>query len=140
MADTKRPEDPFAKLSGLRTDQKLFESHRIPDQKKERAEQVTQEPTQNDTRKVTQNPTQVSKKVSSPASKRNQDQPSTEDIEDLAYRLRKDNKVRVNADVPREWKDRLDDLAHRLKVGKYELMLYVIAKFFEEEQPPEGGG
>ena len=52
---------------------------------------------------------------------------STEEIESLSFGLRKEAKVRINADVPTEWKDLLDDLAHQLKVGKYELLLYMIA-------------
>lgn len=52
---------------------------------------------------------------------------STEEIESLSFELRKDAKVRINADVPIGWKDLLDNLAHQLKVGKYELLLYMIA-------------
>ena len=52
---------------------------------------------------------------------------NTEEIEKFAFDLRKKPKVRVNADVPAEWKDQLDSLAHQLKVGKYELLLYMIA-------------
>jgi hypothetical protein len=96
--------------------------------KAEVTQELTQAPTQKSTRKVTQ------------VSKRQVNLPQTETIEDWAYRLRKVSKVRVNADVPREWKERLDDLAHRLKVGKYELMLYVIGEFLGEGQPPEDGG
>ena len=135
MASPKRPVDPFAKLADLATDQKLFESHRLPNPPKASEKPATQKPTQ----LATQNLTQISKKVSTPSHKQSPSQPATEEIEDLAYHLRKVNKVRVNADVPREWKDRLDDLAHQLRVGKYELMLYVIATFLGEEQPPEGG-
>src|SRR5438132_736011 len=130
MADARKPEDPFAGLSGVMTDQKLFESHRLPSQQEKFEERVTQELTQKDTQtsaqKVTRNPTQVSKKVSNVLNKRSHDLPAADEVEDLAYRLRKENKVRVNADVPAEWKERLDDLAHKLRVGKYELMLYVI--------------
>ena len=134
MANPKRPVDPFAKIADLATDQQLFEAHRLPNPPKASDKHTTQKPTQGST----QNLTQISKKVSTSSNKRSPVQPTTEEIEDLAYHLRKVNKVRVNADVPREWKDRLDDLAHQLRVGKYKLMLYVIAKFLGEEQPPKG--
>jgi hypothetical protein len=78
--------------------------------------------------------TQLSKRLSKKVSK----SPSTEEIEQLAFSLRKVVKVRVNADVPTEWKERLDDLAHTLKVGKYDLMLYVIAQFLGEGERSEG--
>jgi hypothetical protein len=66
----------------------------------------------------------VSKKVSNPL--------STEGIETLVFRLRKIPKSRVNADIPQAWKDRLDDMAHHLKVGKYDLLMFIIALFLGE--------
>jgi hypothetical protein len=74
---------------------------------------------QKDTQKVTQISKSLSSFLSNP--------PSTENIEKLNFQLRKIAKVRVNADIPLEWKDQLDDLAHTLRVGKYELLLYMIA-------------
>ncbi len=71
------------------------------------------------TQKDTQPVTQISSILSKP--------PSTEAIEQLSFELRKTAKVRVNADIPQEWKDKLDDLTHKLRVGKYEFMLYLIA-------------
>lgn len=80
----------------------------------------------------TQKSTQVSKRISKPLSKTMSKIPTTDDIETLAFRLRKIPKSRVNADIPADWKERLDDLAFRLRVGKYDLMLYVIAYFLGE--------
>lgn len=51
---------------------------------------------------------------------------STEDIELLAFELRKVRKVKVNTEVPEVWKDKLDTMAHKLKVGKYDLVMYII--------------
>ena len=78
-----------------------------------------EQPTQKFTQKDTQPVTQISSILSKP--------PTTEAIEQLNFELRKIPKVRVNADIPPEWKDKLDDLAHKLRVGKYEFMLYLIA-------------
>lgn len=76
---------------------------------------------QNATQKVTQAPTQISNFLSKSL--------RTEDIEQLNFELRKVSKVRVNADVPHEWKKLIDDLAHELGVGKYELLMYVIGLY-----------
>jgi hypothetical protein len=73
-------------------------------------------------------PTYLSKGLSKLLSKKL----STEDIEDLTYQLRKVQKFRVNADVPLAWKDQLDETAHRLKVGKYELLMYIIGDYLGE--------
>lgn len=78
----------------------------------------------------TQEVTQVSKRLSKPLSKGHA--PTTDEIENLAFSLRKITKARVNADIPLEWKKRLDDLAHQLEVGKYDLMLFIIARFLDD--------
>ena len=78
---------------------------------------------------ITQNSTQASKRMSKPLSKKLSKLPTTIEIEDLTYSLRRDHKTRVNADIPDKWKEELDDTAHLLKVGKYELLLFVIAEF-----------
>ena len=62
---------------------------------------------------------------------------STDAMEGLSFGLRKTPKVRVNADVPAKWKEELDNIAHEKKVGKYELLLYVIAVFLGKERPEE---
>lgn len=92
-------------------------------EKKER--KPTQDSTQKDTQNVTQHITQKVTQVSKVLSKL----PSTNDIEALYFSLRKEQKSRINADVPQEWKRELDTIANELEVGKYELILYVIAQF-----------
>src|SRR6185503_759416 len=95
-------------------------------------EKESKEVTQKSTQKITYDATQTITQKVTHISKRLEAYLTTEQVEDLDYSLRKIAKVRVNADVPLEWKDRLDDLAYKLKVGKYELMLYVIASFLGE--------
>ena len=79
----------------------------------------------------TQKVTQISKRVS----KRLSNLPSTEEIETFVFQLRKTPKVRANADIPQEWKKRLDDAAHELGVGRYDLLMYIIADFLGELEP-----
>lgn len=62
---------------------------------------------------------------------------STDAIESLTFELRKIPKTRVNADIPNEWKERLDDLAHELRVGKYELILYIIGVYLGKIKSPD---
>jgi hypothetical protein len=83
-------------------------------------------------KKPTQKVTQISKGLSKPLSKKISKPLSTEAIETLVFQLRKVNKSRVNADIPQAWKDRLDDMAHHLKVGKYDLLMFIIAWFLGE--------
>ena len=59
---------------------------------------------------------------------------STEEIELLAFRLRKDWKTKINTEVPEEWKKELDNLAHRLQVGKYDLLMYIVGQFLGKTQ------
>ena len=59
-----------------------------------------------------------------------------EAVELLAFRLRKTPKVKVNAEVPLAWKTQLDDLAHALHIGKYELVMYIIAHFLGKTDEP----
>ncbi len=77
------------------------------------------------TQKSTYKSAQISKGLSNPLSK----SISTDDVELLDFELRKIRKFRVNADIPEDWKEELDSLAFRLKVGKYELLTFVIGQF-----------
>lgn len=58
--------------------------------------------------------------------------PTTDDVEELTFQTRRDPKIKVNTEVPERWKARLDDIAHQLKVGKYELVAYIIGQFLGE--------
>ena len=64
----------------------------------------------------------------------------TEAIEAFSFGIRKRRKVRVTADIPVEWRKMLDDFAHELQVGKYELVAYIIADFLGKTDGEEGVG
>lgn len=114
----------FAQLEEERVRQRDTLSGSSPSQQ-EPSEREEKEPTQ----KVTQSSKRLSKPLSKGLSKSSSQNVSTDVIETLAFQLRKHPKFRVNADIPKEWKDELDDMAYRLKVGKYDLMTYIIAQF-----------
>jgi hypothetical protein len=61
-----------------------------------------------------------------------EDLPTTDVVEMLTFSTRRDTKVKVNTEVPEIWKTKLDDIAHQLKVGKYELLAYIIGDFLDE--------
>lgn len=86
-------------------------------------EKVAQIPAQ----KFEQTVEQVSKPVSSEA------------IEVLAFqlRLRKVNMRKVNTNLPEEWKDEIEEMAYKLHVGKYDLVMYMIGSFLGKVDPPK---
>jgi hypothetical protein len=86
---------------------------------------VTPQALETQEKKVTYKPTQISKDLSKSLSKTI----STDDVELLDFQLRKVHKFRVNADIPEEWKEELDTLGFKLKVGKYELVTFIIGQF-----------
>ena len=90
-----------------------------------------------DAHKDAQNIEQVSKGVSKPLSKALSKGLSQDAIEELAFRLRKTPQAKINATIPLGWKDKLDDLAYRLKVGKYDLLTYVVGVLLGEVDQPE---
>ncbi|MBX3082090.1 MAG: hypothetical protein KF716_10690 [Anaerolineae bacterium] len=55
--------------------------------------------------------------------------PTAEEIEMMTFSLRKERKGKVNTTIAETWKEELDAIAFELKVGKYELLEYVIGSF-----------
>ncbi len=92
---------------------------------------------QKDAQKPAQKVEQISKTASKPLSKELRKLLSQDAIEELAFTLRKTPQGKVNANIPHEWKEDLDDLAFRLKVGKYELLTYIIGVFLGKVEAPE---
>lgn len=54
--------------------------------------------------------------------------PPADVIEEMVFRLRKEPKVRVNGDLPEQWKKDLDECAHQVGVGRYHLVMYAVGK------------
>ena len=55
-----------------------------------------------------------------------------EDIELMTFQLRKQHKSKVNTEIVDDWKGQLDALAFSLKIGKYELLEFIIGAFLGE--------
>lgn len=47
----------------------------------------------------------------------------------MTFKLRAIAKKRVTADIPEDWRDALFELAHEHKVGKYELIAFILGRF-----------
>lgn len=54
--------------------------------------------------------------------------PTADEVEEMVFRLRKEPKIRINADFPEDWKKELDEYAHTASVGKYHLVMYAVGK------------
>ncbi len=57
---------------------------------------------------------------------------TAEDIETMTFELRKERKTKVNTVIVDAWKEEIDRLAFQLKVGKYELLEFIIGSFLEK--------
>lgn len=55
--------------------------------------------------------------------------PTRDEIQGFSFRLRDELKVKVQAEVPHQWQQELDDLARQLNVKKLELYRYIIGDF-----------
>lgn len=63
------------------------------------------------------------------------DLPPSEAIEWLRFQTRHTPKSKLNTTVPAIWKVKLDQIAQRLGVGKYDLLAYIIGEFLDEVPP-----
>lgn len=54
--------------------------------------------------------------------------PTADEVEEMMFGLRKEVKVRVNGDMPEDWKKALDEYAHTHSLGKYSLVMYAVGK------------
>ena len=66
--------------------------------------------------------------------------PSRDDIQEFSFRLRDELKVKVQAEVPHQWQQELDDLARQLNVKKLELYRYIIGDFLGKVEQPDSTG
>ena len=60
--------------------------------------------------------------------------PTREEIQEFSFRLRDDLKVKVQAEVPHQWQDELEDMARALDVKKLELYRYILGEFLGKVQ------
>ncbi|MCZ7554612.1 MAG: hypothetical protein M5U05_18875 [Anaerolineales bacterium] len=107
-------------------------------------EESTQESTWKTTREPTVKPTPVldnSRDIPRENSREVvRDLPSRDDIQGFSFRLRDELKVKVQAEVPHEWQQELDDLARQLNVKKLELYRYIIGDFLGKVEQPDSTG
>lgn len=107
-------------------------------------EESTQESTWKTTREPTVKPTPVihnSRDIPREKSREIvRDLPSRDDIQGFSFRLRDELKVKVQAEVPHEWQQELDDLARQLNVKKLELYRYIIGDFLGKVEQPDFTG
>ena len=54
--------------------------------------------------------------------------PPADVVEEMMFRLRKVTKVRVNGDMPEDWKKEMDEYAHQAGIGRYSLVMYAVGK------------
>lgn len=66
--------------------------------------------------------------------------PTRDDIQEFSFRLRDELKVKVQAEVPHQWQQELDDLARELNVKKLELYRYIIGDFLGKVEQPGSTG
>jgi hypothetical protein len=106
-----------------------------PDSKPETArsgeQQKTEKSTQEDTSvrgssrvKARVRPRQTSREKS-------RDLPTRDEIQEFSFRLRDELKarVKVQAEVPHQWQEELDEVARQLRVKKLELYRFILGEF-----------
>lgn len=107
-------------------------------------EESTQESTWKTTREPTVKPTPaLDSSRDIPREKSREvvrDFPSRDAIQEFSFRLRDELKVKVQAEVPHEWQQELDDLARQLNVKKLELYRYIIGDFLGKVEQPDSTG
>lgn len=55
--------------------------------------------------------------------------PTRDEIQEFSFRLRDELKVKVQAEVPHQWKGELDEVARKIGVRKLELYRFIIGEF-----------
>ena len=137
MAD-KRPEDPFAKLADLATDQRLFSQQTIyrgaAQGEKDDQKRSTPVPTSKATHRR-ETPRGQSREASSDSLRENlRNLPSRDEVQEFTFHLRDELKVKVQAEVPHQWQKELEDMARQLDVKKLELYRFIIGEFLGKVQ------
>lgn len=92
-------------------------------------EKKQQESTRKDTQKTTPKITHARDSSRELPREPVQDLPTRDEIQEFSFRLRDELKVKVQAEVPHEWQDELEDVARDLKVKKLELYRFIFGEF-----------
>ena len=91
------------------------------------------------TRKVTSNATQpreyAREKSREESHEQPRDLPTRDEIQEFNFRLRDERKGKVQAEVPYEWQEELEQIALELRVKKLELYRYIYGVFLGKVKP-----
>ncbi len=97
----------------------------VAQKSEQKVEQVNEQISRQLSKQVTKSPDEKSRKALSK-------QITTQSVEDMSYQLRRVLKNKVSAEIPEQWKRKLDGIAVDLNVGRYELVTYIIGLFLGE--------
>ena len=61
--------------------------------------------------------------------RKSRDLPTRDEIQGFSFRLRDELKVKVQAEVPHQWQNELEEIARELNVKKLELYRFIIGEF-----------
>lgn len=89
----------------------------------------TRKTTPNSTSKRDSSRTQPRQLLRESSREKRLDYPTRDEIQEFSFQLRDSLKVKVQAEVPHEWQDELEDIARDLKVKKLELYRYILGEF-----------
>ncbi len=93
--------------------------------------------TRKTTSKATRKPTSPRGKSSDTSSAKSRDNsrgksrefPTRDEIQEFSFRLRDELKVKVQAEVPHQWQDELEEIARQVNVKKLELYRFIFGEF-----------
>jgi len=68
---------------------------------------------------------------------KSRDLPTRDEIQEFSFRLRDTLKVKVQAEVPHDWQNELDEIARELNVKKLELYRFIYGQFLGKVREEE---
>jgi hypothetical protein len=60
--------------------------------------------------------------------------PTRDEVQEFSFRLRDELKVKVQAEVPHQWQEEFEEVAHKLRVRKLELYRFILGEFLGKVQ------
>lgn len=64
--------------------------------------------------------------------------PTRDEIQEFSFRLRDELKVKVQAEVPHQWQDELDEISRQQHVKKLELYRFIFGEFLGKVRRKKG--